>query len=91
VPVHPTQIYEAFGLALLAWILIKWRRERVADGVVFGRYLLLAGALRFLIEFVRVNAPVAGPLTLAQLFSAATMVIGVWFIRRSPTTRQGGR
>jgi phosphatidylglycerol:prolipoprotein diacylglycerol transferase len=91
VPVHPTQIYEALGLALLAWILIKWRRERVADGAVFGRYLLLAGALRFLIEFVRVNAPVAGPLTLAQLFSAATIVIGIWFIRRSPTTRQGDR
>jgi phosphatidylglycerol:prolipoprotein diacylglycerol transferase len=91
VPVHPTQIYEALGLALLAWILIKWRREGVADGVVFGRYLALAGALRFLIEFVRVNDPVAGPLTLAQLFSAAIIVIGVWFMRRSSTTHQGDR
>ncbi len=81
VPVHPAQIYEALGLAVLAWVLIRWRRERVADGAVFGRYLLLAGALRFLIEFVRVNAPVAGPLTLAQLFSAAIIVIGVWCIQ----------
>ena len=25
VPVHPTQIYEAVGLALIAWLLIRWR------------------------------------------------------------------
>ena len=86
-PVHPTQLYETAGLALVAWLLIKWRREGVADAIVFGRYLVLAGALRFLIEFIRVNAHVAGPLTLAQLFSAAIMAAGLWFMRsrRKPT------
>jgi hypothetical protein len=60
---------------------------------VFGR-LMLAGALRFTIEFVRVNAPVMGLLTLAQLFSAAIMIVGLWFIRmpgetpRARATRQ---
>src|SRR5918994_473426 len=81
VPVHPTQLYETVGLAAIAWVLIRWRRARTADAVVFGRYLMLAGALRFAIEFVRLNAPVAGPLTLAQIFSLAIIVIGLWFIR----------
>jgi phosphatidylglycerol:prolipoprotein diacylglycerol transferase len=89
VPVHPTQLYETAGLAVIVWLLIKWRRAGVADPVVFGRYLLVAGALRFLIEFVRVNALIAGPLTLAQLFSAAIMAAGLWFIRRRGTTRYG--
>lgn len=82
VPVHPTQLYEAAGLALIAWLLIGWRRSGVTDAIVFGRYLVLAGALRFLIEFIRVNAHVAGPLTLAQLFSLAIMGVGFWFMRR---------
>jgi phosphatidylglycerol:prolipoprotein diacylglycerol transferase len=82
VPVHPTQLYEMAGLAVIAVVLIRWRRARVADTIVFGRYLLLAGALRFMIEFLRVNAPVAGPLTLAQLFSVAIAIVGLWFVRR---------
>lgn len=85
VPVHPTQLYEAAGLAVIVWILIRWRRARVADAVVFGRYLLLAGALRFVIEFIRVNVRVAGPLTLAHIFSLAIMVVGLWFMRRRST------
>ena len=92
VPVHPTQLYEAAGLAVIAWLLIRWRRAGAADAVVFGRYLVLAGALRFVIEFIRVNDPVAGPLTLAQLFSVAIMAAGVWFIRsRAKNRRRAGR
>ncbi len=81
VPVHPTQLYETAGLAVIAWLLIRWRRDGLADAIVFGRYLLLAGALRFLIEFIRVNAHVAGPFTLAQVFSAAIMIAGLWLMR----------
>lgn len=86
-PVHPAQLYEAAGLAVLAWLLIRWRRIGIGDAVVFGRYLLMAGALRFLIEFIRVNAHVAGPLTLAQLFSVAIMAVGTWFIGRRESIR----
>jgi prolipoprotein diacylglyceryltransferase len=43
---------------------------------VIGAYLLAAGAIRFGIEFVRVNLPVAGPLTVAQLISLALIVVG---------------
>jgi phosphatidylglycerol:prolipoprotein diacylglycerol transferase len=77
VPVHPTQLYEAAGLVVIAWALIRWRRKRLADVLVFARYLVLAGSLRFLIEFIRVNARVAGPFTLAQIFSGAIVVTGL--------------
>jgi phosphatidylglycerol:prolipoprotein diacylglycerol transferase len=83
VPVHPTQLYETVGLALIAWALVRWRRRSVPDAVVFGRYLVLAGMLRFAIEIVRVNAPILGPLTLAQLFSCGIMVVGAAFIARA--------
>jgi phosphatidylglycerol---prolipoprotein diacylglyceryl transferase len=79
-PVHPTQLYEMVLLVPIAWALVHWRRQGVADRVVFGRYLVLAGALRFAIEFVRVNEPVAGPFTLAHLISAAITLVGAYLI-----------
>ncbi len=84
VPVHPTQLYETAGLAVIAWALIRWRRQGVADAVVFGRYMVLAGLLRFLIEFVRINRPIAGPFTLAQLIALAVTAVGVAMIWKAP-------
>jgi phosphatidylglycerol:prolipoprotein diacylglycerol transferase len=77
VPVHPTQLYEAAGLILIAWALIRWRREQLPDVLVFARYLALAGTLRFLIEFIRVNARVVGPFTVAHVFSGAIVITGL--------------
>ncbi|HTM25427.1 MAG TPA: prolipoprotein diacylglyceryl transferase [Vicinamibacterales bacterium] len=84
--VHPTQIYEAIFLAVLAWVLIRWRRKGVSDRVVLGRYLLLAGAFRFALEFVRVNTRVLGPLTVAHLFSLLVAALGgVLLLRPKPS------
>lgn len=84
--VHPTQIYEAIFLGVLAWLLIRWRRKGVADLVVLGRYFLLAGAFRFLLEFVRVNVRVLGPFTVAQLFALAVTVLGIVILSRPRAT-----
>jgi phosphatidylglycerol:prolipoprotein diacylglycerol transferase len=80
--VHPTQLYETIALVVLAWWLFRWRRARAPDEVVLGRYLLAAGAIRFGIEFLRVNLPVLGPLTLAQLIAAALVVAGAGLLLR---------
>lgn len=85
VPVHPTQLYEALALVVVAWLLFRWRAKGVADPAVLGRYLVLAGATRFLIEFVRVNLPVLGTLTLAQLISLSLVTGGTVFMLRSRT------
>jgi phosphatidylglycerol:prolipoprotein diacylglycerol transferase len=80
VPVHPTQLYEAAVLLPIAWALTRWRRRGVDDRVVLGRYFVLAGALRFAIEFVRVNERILGLLTLAHLISAAVVIVGVMLL-----------
>src|SRR5436190_19986664 len=77
VRVHPTQLYEMAALFIVAWLLIRWRRRGVADMIVLGRYLVLAGAIRFAIEFIRVNERIVGPFTLAHLVSAALVVVGI--------------
>ena len=75
--VHPTQIYEAIFLACFAWVLIRWRRKGVADRTVLGRYFVVVGAFRFLLEFVRVNVRVLGPLTVAHCFALVVVVAGL--------------
>jgi len=86
VPVHPTQLYEAAALVVIAWLLVRWRRDRVPDHQVFGRYLVLAGATRFAIEFIRVNLRIVGPFTLAQLISMPLIIAGVILMLRPGTT-----
>lgn len=74
--VHPTQIYEAIGLGVLGWLLLRWRRGGVADGLVLGRYLVGAGLLRLAVEFLRVNERVALGLSVAHLVSIAVIAVG---------------
>lgn len=87
IPVHPTQLYEMAALIVVGWLLIRWRRARIPDVVVLGRYLLLAGAVRFAIEFVRVNERVLGPFTVAHLVSGALVIVGfaITFTARGST------
>ena len=92
VPVHPTQLYEAAGLVVIGWALIRWRHRQLPDILVFARYLVLVGTLRFLIEFIRVNARVVGPFTLAQIFSSAVVVTGLSLLAtRAPDRRDEGQ
>jgi phosphatidylglycerol:prolipoprotein diacylglycerol transferase len=77
VPVHPTQLYEAAALGILGWLLIRWRRDGVPDAVVLGRYLLVAGTVRFAIEFIRVNQRVIGVFSVAHLASLAAVFAGI--------------
>lgn len=84
VPVHPTQLYEAIALVPIAILLTRWRRQRQPDRLVLGRYLVLVGLLRFVIEFVRVNDRVVGPLTVAHLASIAAAAAGLMLLISHP-------
>ncbi len=84
IPVHPTQLYEAFALIPIAFMLIRWRRHGRSDRLVLASYLLLVGALRFAIEFVRVNERVIGPLTVAHLASLMAVVAGIVLLSLRP-------
>lgn len=80
VPVHPTQLYEAVALIPLIILLLRWRRHGRSDAFVLGAYLALAGAIRFAIEFLRVNERVLGGLSVAHVASIAVMIAGVAFL-----------
>jgi phosphatidylglycerol:prolipoprotein diacylglycerol transferase len=73
--VHPTPVYETVAMGIGAVVL--WHlRDRVAPGVLFGLYLILAGGERFLVEFIRRNDTVVAGLTQPQLISLVLLALG---------------
>jgi phosphatidylglycerol---prolipoprotein diacylglyceryl transferase len=81
--VHPTPVYET--LASLLIFAVLWRlRTRMAPVRLFALYLVLAGAERFLIEFIRRNEHVLLGLTQPQLFAAAMVVAGIALLAWRP-------
>jgi phosphatidylglycerol:prolipoprotein diacylglycerol transferase len=81
VRVHPTPIYEFLAAVLIAWLL--WRfgaralKSGAPNGIVFAAYLVLTGAARFLVEFIRINPRSFYGMTNAQAASAISILAGV--------------
>jgi phosphatidylglycerol:prolipoprotein diacylglycerol transferase len=81
--VHPAPVYEMVAsFAIFAYL---WRRRRSEPpaGDAFGRYLILASLVRFLIEFIRRNPAWLMGLTTAQWISLALTALGVVLVRRA--------
>ena len=80
VPVYPTPLYElTAGLLIGVWLW--WRAGKsYRTGAIVGKYLLLSGIARFLVEFIRRNPKVLWGLSNAQLASAGTVVAGIALI-----------
>ena len=76
----PTPVYETLAMGGVAWFL--WHiRDRVRPGGLFALYLVLAGAERFLVEFLRTNDRVVAGLTLPQLVALGMMLGGgAWLL-----------
>jgi phosphatidylglycerol:prolipoprotein diacylglycerol transferase len=88
--VHPTPVYETLAMGLVALLLWRWR-HRWQPGTLFALYLILAGAERFLVEFVRRNEDVLLGLTQPQVLSIVMMAAGgIWLWIRRPAPA-GGR
>ena len=82
VPVHPTPLYETLAAVLITVVL--WRLERrLAPLGVFGAYLVLSGISRFLVEMLRINTRVLGPLTQPQLWALLGIVVGAVLVVRA--------
>jgi phosphatidylglycerol:prolipoprotein diacylglycerol transferase len=80
VPVYPTPLYELLaGLLIGAWLW--WRAGKPQPtGAIVGQYLLLSGAARFLVEFLRRNPRVLWGLSNAQLASIGSVAAGVLLV-----------
>ena len=74
--VHPTQLYESFGGFLIFLYLNQLRYKRLYFGMVMFEYLFLAGLIRFLIEFIRLNPDYLFGLSGAQIISIFMMIAG---------------
>ncbi len=91
VPVHPTQLYEALALLPVAWQLQRWRLAGRADAFVLGAYLILTGALRFGIEFLRWRVPLLGPFAVAHVLAFAAVCAGIVLLVTARGTAAGSR
>jgi phosphatidylglycerol---prolipoprotein diacylglyceryl transferase len=84
-PLHPTQLYESFAEFLIFGILF-WRIHRAhPEGAVIGLYLMLYGAVRFVVEFFRYHEQgnlFNGPLDTSQYISAVLFALGVYFVTK---------
>jgi phosphatidylglycerol:prolipoprotein diacylglycerol transferase len=81
VRVHPAPVYETLLYGVIFFMLWATRRRPNPDGVMLWWYLLLSGAARFLVEFVRVNPKLVLGLSEAQLISlvlATTAAVLIW-------------
>ena len=75
--VYPTMLYETFMAAVLAGLLWAMRKHPFKAGWLFMVYLVMTGAERFLIEFIRINREWAFGLSQSQWLSIAMMIAGV--------------
>jgi phosphatidylglycerol:prolipoprotein diacylglycerol transferase len=76
VRVHPAPVYETILYLGVFAILWSMRKTSHRGGRLFYWYLVLAGAARFMVEFVRVNPRVFYGLSEAQLIAFAMMILG---------------
>ena len=92
VPVYPTPLYELAAGLLIGWWL-WWRLGKPHPaGAILGQYLVLAGAARFLVEFIRRNPKLLWGLSNEQLCSAGAVVAGVallWWVAKRRALRTG--
>jgi phosphatidylglycerol:prolipoprotein diacylglycerol transferase len=85
IPLHPTQLYEAFSEAIICLILIRMLSRAHRDGQVFGAWCLLYGLVRFGVEFVREHDssnPFGGPLVLEQWIALALAAVGIYLLAK---------
>lgn len=90
VPLHPAQLYEAFGNALIALALYRLliKTEKSRPGLVIAAYFAAYGAERFFLEFYRGDTvPFAFGLTAGQATGLGLIAAGgavlVWRSRCS--------
>jgi len=91
VAVHPTEIYETIAMLLVFWWLWRQRDHGHAIGWLFAWYMVLGGAERFLVEFLRAKDDrILGPFTLAQATSVLLILVGgtLLYMWRAPAGPQ---
>jgi phosphatidylglycerol---prolipoprotein diacylglyceryl transferase len=74
--VYPTPIYEFIAGTLIFWYLWRRARKPMPAGVLTGEFLMLSGAERFLVEFIRINPHVILGMSNAQFTALLSIAAG---------------
>ncbi|PIS40772.1 MAG: prolipoprotein diacylglyceryl transferase [Candidatus Kerfeldbacteria bacterium CG08_land_8_20_14_0_20_43_14] len=73
---HPLFLYESLGnLIILIFLLMLWKKKP-KTGIIAASYLILSPALRFGLDFLRLNQPGLGNFSYAQVFCLILIVAG---------------
>ncbi len=86
---HPTQLYEATGTALIG-VFLLWRFTRPhVVGTILGAYLVLYSSFRFGVEFFRDDGArtllIGDTISTTQAVALALVAVGTWLLVRSPS------
>jgi len=95
VRVHPAPVYETILYTAVFAILWSSRKKGWTAGRLLYLYLMLAGAARFLVEFVRINPRVLWGLSEAQFIAVGMILFGAaaWYFsgEKRPAVESAGR
>ena len=80
--VHPTPIYEFLVNVGISYYLWRFASKPRRMGEVFAIYLLLSGAARFAVEFLRRNPRLYLGMSNAQAFSVLCVIAGAALLLR---------
>jgi prolipoprotein diacylglyceryltransferase len=85
-PVYPTPLYEIIMSVILFGILWSLRKKITYPGKLFGLYLIVNGAERFLIEQIRVNTKydILFHPSQAEIISLLLVIVGLIFVTMAP-------
>ena len=87
-PRHPAQFYESVAYAIIFVILLwLYRRygNRLANGRLFGAFLVMVFGFRFLVEITKTRQAAFGhgfPLSMGQILSIPVVMVGIWLLTR---------
>jgi phosphatidylglycerol:prolipoprotein diacylglycerol transferase len=87
VRVHPTQLYELIQSLIIFAFLWPLRDKGYPEGTMFWLYLILAGSMRFAVEFLRANPLIALGMTEYQWISLVLIMLGLTLIVSPRITR----
>jgi prolipoprotein diacylglyceryl transferase len=85
-PKHPTQLYEALSYFLIFFVLYFYYRKqegKTKTGFIFGVFLILLFAARFIIEYVKepqVDFEKTMALNMGQWLSVPFILAGIFFV-----------
>jgi phosphatidylglycerol:prolipoprotein diacylglycerol transferase len=91
---HPAQVYEFILDYLLLFYLWRRRKKITYEGQLFIHFIILYAAIRGLVEFVRYNPLVLGPLSVAHVtslvFIATAALAGMILKKRTRPPENSG-